>query len=410
MNKQRFVTSKMPTITVTECLGDLIIKGWPEPILYIQGGPFEATESEKGYTINCRGSLNLRVPIAANLFLDQVRGDLIIKNLEGDVNASEVNGSMIVKIVNNVTIANVYGSFTGKNIDGLLTADNVMHSLSLRNVTSAEVGAVHGDFSARYVEGSIQVDHVMGDVSLNTVNGSIAIQRVSGDANLRNLGGAASLEQIGGDLRLTGGLSAGKHIFRASGNMLLRWPPDEPINLTATASSIVRRLEFDSVTETGSQLAARLGDGETYVVLEAGSEILLQPYHESENEWGDVDTGEFDVDFAMSMSGLGEMITSQLDTRLEELSTRLRTQFGPEFSQKMAIRAEKAVEKALKRVERAQEQARRRYAPPPPPAPPRPSKARKASSQEQLKVLQMLEKGVISIQEATTLLEALEES
>lgn len=409
MNKQRFDTGKTPTITVSECLGDLVIKGWPEPVLYIQGGPFEATESEKGYTIACRGSLNLRVPVAANLFLDQVRGDLIIKNIEGDINASEVNGSMIVKIANSVTIANVYGSFTGKNIDGLLTADNVMHSLSLRNVASTEIGDVHGDFSARYVEGSIQVDHVMGDVSLNTVNGSVTIERTAGDANLRNLGGAARLDQIGGDLRLTGGLASGKHVFQASGNILVRWPPDEPINLTAMAPSIVRRLEFDSMTETKGQLVARLGESETYVTLEAGGEIMLKPYYDSGSEWGDVDAGDLDVDFTVSMEGLGEMLTSQLDTRLEELSTRLRTQFGPEFSQKMALRAEKAVEKALKRVEHAQEQVRRRYTPPPPPAPPKPSKARKASSQEQLKVLQMLEKGVISVQEATTLLEALEE-
>ncbi len=409
MNKQRFDTGKTPTITVSECLGDLVIKGWPEPVLYIQGGPFEATESEKGYTITCRGSLNLRVPVAANLFLDQVRGDLIIKNIEGDINASEVNGSMIVKIANNVTIANVYGSFTGKNIDGLLTADDVMHSLSLRNVASTEIGNVHGDFSARYVEGSVQVNHVMGDVSLNTVNGSVTIERTAGDANLRNLGGAARLDQIGGDLRLTGGLASGKHVFQASGNILVRWPPDEPINLTAMAPSIVRRLEFDSMTETKGQLVARLGESETYVTLAAGGEIILKPYYDSGSEWGDVDAGEMDVDFAVSMEGLGEMLTSQLDTRLEELSTRLRTQFGPEFSQKMALRAEKAVEKALKRVEHAQEQVRRRYTPPPPPAPPKPSKARKASSQEQLKVLQMLEKGVISVQEATTLLEALEE-
>ncbi|MCA9939897.1 MAG: hypothetical protein KC418_14750 [Anaerolineales bacterium] len=408
MNKKQYDTGSAPTITVSECLGDLVVKGWSDNVLYIQGDPYEVTESEKGYGISCRGSLSLRVPVGANLFLEQVRGDLIVKNVEGDVNAREVNGSMIVKIAHSVTIENVYGSFTGRNIDGLLTADKVMHSLSLRNVASMEIDTVHGDFSARYVEGSVQVNHVMGDASLNTVNGNVMIERCAGDANLRNLGGATRLDQIGGDLRLTGSLSPGKHVLRTGGNILLRWPPDAPLDLTATASSIVRRMEFDSATEEKGRLMARLGDGETNVVLEAGGEIVIKPLYESRGEWDSGDVDDFDVDISLTMEGLGEMLSTQLDSRLQEMSTRLRTQFGPEFSTKMAQKAEKAVERALKRVERAQERARRQYAPPPPP-PPKPSRTRKTSTEEQLKVLQMLEKGLISVEEATTLLEALSE-
>jgi hypothetical protein len=46
---------------------------------------------------------------------------------------------------------------------------------------------------------------------------------------------------------------------------------------------------------------------------------------------------------------------------------------------------------------------------PPPPPPPRSKKSEQVSAEEQKKILSMLEKGVITVEEAETLLKALEE-
>jgi hypothetical protein len=64
----------------------------------------------------------------------------------------------------------------------------------------------------------------------------------------------------------------------------------------------------------------------------------------------------------------------------------------------------------MRKLEKTQERMARRYGSPPPPRPPRspgPPEPQ-ASSEEQVKILKMLENGVISVDEANTLLDALE--
>jgi phage/plasmid-associated DNA primase len=104
---------------------------------------------------------------------------------------------------------------------------------------------------------------------------------------------------------------------------------------------------------------------------------------------------------------------------MANFSARMQKEFGPEFAarleqtaQEAATKAEKATEKAVKQAEKAatrlrwqaggdswtsahagdQEQS---------------SQKRKSTSKEQLQILQMVEKGIISPEEAATLLDAL---
>jgi hypothetical protein len=70
--------------------------------------------------------------------------------------------------------------------------------------------------------------------------------------------------------------------------------------------------------------------------------------------------------------------------------------------------AEKAMERAERQMRRAVHISRPPVPPKPPMAPFTFKPKSKASSEEQLKILKMVEKGIISPEEAGTLLEALE--
>ncbi len=401
MVKTHYDTGPEPVITVVECLGDLIVKGWPEPQVVALGERLQVEERDKGLTIRSSSRLTLRVPVGASLTLEQVRGDLIVKGVDADLHVNEVNGSVLVKSVANLDVQNAYGNLTVKNCHGTLRADTVMQAVSVRNVSDLVLGTVHGDLSGRYIDGAVTAEEIHGDLSLRTVSGDLTVQACAGDANLQNLGGRVRVERVAGDLRLTGGLAPGKHLARSDGEIILRWPVDAPLNLDAKGSRVRYELAFASVSEADNVLTAVLGDGETFLSLEAAGEILIRAHEEE-----DVTSAEIELDFGelgKTLSGLQETLTIHLDNQLAGVSARL-AELGPEFSQKMARKAELAVERALKRVEKAQERSRQRYAPPPPP----PSRPRKTSAEEQLKVLEMLEKGIISVEEATTLLEALE--
>lgn len=421
MTQERFETGKMPQITVEACQGDLLIRSGPEPAVLAKGDDYQSHESETGLSFSSQGDLSLRVPVAAGLSVTNVQGDLVIKNVNGDVSLSQVQGDAILAGLGNVRIGAVQSDLSAQNIDGSLHADSIHGDTVLRNSSDVTITTVLGDLSARYVNGFVHLDTVMGDINLHTVNGDVTIQTGERDANLRNLGGKTILLQsIQGDIRLYGDLRAGEHTFVAEGDIILRWPQNAPLNLKATAPQITNRLNLEGVVESDNTLTGHIGDGQTFVALTANGHIILKDLHLVKEEWSDYWTADdlgFNFDFVADLAGLGEQISSQVNEHVARVTADLETRFGPEFTQQMAEKIARKAERAAEKAERAAEKARRRahrsmkqarwhgqHTPPPPPKPAKP----KATKEEQLKILRMVEKGLITPEEADTLLEALE--
>ncbi|MDX1440587.1 MAG: hypothetical protein R3284_11865, partial [Rubricoccaceae bacterium] len=126
----------------------------------------------------------------------------------------------------------------------------------------------------------------------------------------------------------------------------------------------------------------------------------------------------FDIGF--DLSGLGERIASEVSSRMNDWSERFEREFGPEFaaridrtSQEAAAKAERAARRAEKAIRNVRWQteadfwttvshgthqtvAKEK------------SKERAVTEAEQLKILRMVENGVISPEEASILLDAIE--
>jgi DUF4097 and DUF4098 domain-containing protein YvlB len=419
MSKKRFETGHSPQVTISDCRDSLTISGGPEAMVIVRGDHYQVTESEKGLSIESDGSLAVRVPHGASLVLQAIHGNLSIKGITGDIHLADVRGNALMKNVGTVVVDTVHGDIVAKNVDGSFTLEQAHHDVALRNSGDLNIGSVRGDLAARYVQGSVTVNEVMGDASLRTVNGNVTIRHSRRDANLRNLGGINLVEKIDGDIRLVGGLAAGKHTFRARGDIVVSWPPDEPVNLTATAAKIRNRLDLVDVTEEEGSLSGRLGDGETHLLLEAEGHIILKQGRGEGNSFVNIDIDDADFEFGFNLGDLGEKITREVDSRLAEVAARFEKQWGPDLADKVeakaqaaAGRAEAAAEKAVRRAEQALKQARwhgerRVWTPPPPPSAPAAPKERKATDEERLKILSMVEKGIISPEEASTLLDAL---
>jgi hypothetical protein len=218
--------------------------------------------------------------------------------------------------------------------------------------------------------------------------------------------------KVKGDIRLTGGLAPGKHHLIADGDIVLRWPENAPLHLEATASKIRNRLNLSDVVEEEGHLTGRIGEGETFLILEAKGRIILKDVQPSK-EWDDFDGTEFDFDF----SGIGQKISTEIATRMHDFSSMMEDNFGPEFSARMeqqalnaAAKAEKAAAKAVEQVEKTAKQMRWQsdHSMWKPAAPTPPAKEQQATAEEQLKILKMVEKGTISPDEAAALLEAIE--
>lgn len=414
MSKERFETGPEVQVSIEQLGGDLVVRGWGETAVLVKGGQFDAQESKGELSIHSRDSVTINVPHRASVSL-LTHGRAIIKNFDGDLAVREAMGDLIIKGLHNVTIQVVHGNMIAKNIDGPLHVKQVMGDLHLRNAAAVTVGQLHGDLNGRNLNGSVNPGVVMGDINLRTVNGDVTIETGHRDANLRNIGGVIQMPRIMGDIRTWGRLAAGEHTLHADGDIVLRWPANAPLNLTAEAGHITNRLPLEDVVEKETFLSGRIGDGNTTIRLAAQGRIILKPEYGLEGEFADMEASNLDFDIEMEgLDELGEMISSQINNRMSEITSRLEKKFGPDFSQRMAEKAsrkaEQAMEKAMKEFERARHRAGRHasHSPWAPSAPPPPAPEKKASAEEQLQILRMLEKGIITTEEANTLLEALE--
>ncbi|WP_420627230.1 DUF4097 family beta strand repeat-containing protein [Candidatus Leptofilum sp.] len=414
MNQEKIFTGKAPHISIADCNGELVVRTWAETAVSIKGESFDITEGEEKLSISSQRALKLTVPIQSSLSVSYVNGDVALKLLEGDVSLVEVNGDVILRGGSNVHIQTLNADLSAKNLDGDLTVDLINGDASLRNIGGLTVQTIQGDLSVRNANGDVQLHQAHGDVGLRTVNGNVTIENGQRDVNLRNLGGIASVQGIQGDIRLYGGLSQGDHALAAERDIIVRWPITSPMNLTATAPTIKNRLPLEKETEMENTLIGRLGDGETNVSLTANGRIILKEGDIVNPKWHDATTFEADLDF--DFANFGSQITQQLNEQVAQISQKLETTLGPEFTQRMAEKITKKVEMATARAEKAAERARQRAE--------RQQRHRgvrvtrtvsqaqepkeKASSEEQLKILKMVEQGIISPAEAATLLEALE--
>jgi DUF4097 and DUF4098 domain-containing protein YvlB len=427
MSQEKFITKSTPHITVTHCHGDLIIRSWQENTVLCKGDNFEAVQDESGITASSSGDLKMMVPQESSLNLENVNGDLVVKYVSGHITINESHRDAILVGTGSVKINTVHNDVSAKNIDGDVSAEIVHGDTVIRNAESVNLGTIYGDVSIRNATGSVNLTEATGDISLRTVNGLVHIQNGLRDANLRNLGGEAIVENIQGDIRLFGGLSALSHTFQAERDIILRWPLNAPINLVAAAPIIKSRLPLEDVVEKEGSLVGRIGDGETNVSLTANGRIILKDANVVDPRWESDGMDAPDFDFTLELEGLGARLSTEIFDQLSRVTTDLENKFGPDFSKNIseriarkaeqaAARAEQAAQRAAEKAERAAERARRRAEytvrrtpgrPPAQPKPPEPPR-RKATGEEQLKILKMVEQGIITPQEAATLLEALE--
>jgi hypothetical protein len=153
------------------------------------------------------------------------------------------------------------------------------------------------------------------------------------------------------------------------------------------------------------------------LILNAKGRIILKEASSGQSSWEDFKKSDFD--FEVDLNGLGEHIATEINDRMNEWSIKLERELGPAFTTKVeksvlnaADRAERAAEKAVQKAERAAKkarwQSRQNIWTTPAVSTPSSAKEKKATEEEQLKILRMVEKGIITPEEANSLLEAIE--
>ncbi len=422
MSKQYYEPGKAAWVTIDNCAGNLLVKSWSDSRIGVQG-EHTAEQAEGMLTLSSKGSLIVWLPHGTSLAVNNVHGDTVVKGITGELQLETIASDLVLKTVGagGATVGTVHGNMAVRGVGGPLHIGAVSGELTCRSVVGGlRVDSVHGDLSARYAEGDVELGEVFGDIDLQTVNGDVQVAMAHGDVKLGNLGGLLNVKQCAGEILLRGDLIAGKHHLTADGDVVIRWPAGSALSLQATAATISTKLALDEMEErtdeeSGRQVVSgKIGDGEAVLIVDTGGRVVLKEAGQSELD-KDFETSWMSdaIGAAVDLSALPEHISSEIVSRMNELTARMEERFTGDYAQRMAEKAarkaERAVARAARQVAREQRRATHWHGPPAPPPPPPPRQRRQQpSAEEQVKILSMLEKGIISVEEAETLLSALE--
>lgn len=416
--EKRITTSSPSPKVILKVDGNLTLKGWDEMEILAKSSSqndlaFE--QSNEQVTILGEGDCSVRVPLNSQVTVERVEGNAIIKSLDSDLVITRVDGNLTLRGIGQVDLDKLDGNLVAKNISGSLTMIRIDGNATLKDI--------QGDLTVK--------DAIHGNLVLKDIDGNV---QASASGNV-----TSSFDPAPGN----------KYAINAGGNILCRIPEDASLKLEIPkASSIMVKLPGAVAANHGrAPYSQVLGEGDSEVLLSAGGNVLLAGMPP---DWEDTNLEvEIGKDFEDIAETFGSQVTQQFETQMQMLEQQIEAQlaglttmvgtsgFTPEQAEKISLRAKEAGERASlraqeriqrsqERLERKLEAARRRaemrtrtaelaardrrrreetyeWAPTTPIL-----DEEQVSEEERLAILQMLEQGKITPEEAEQLLMALE--
>ena len=417
MEKRVVQTSNSPKIELNVS-ANLSIKGWDKAEVIAEcSSPDDMVMDVEGddISISSKGNTSLRVPYGTMIPDGHISGDVSIKSIEGKMNFSQVSGNMSLRSVADVEIGKINGNLVAKNVDGNLNLTNCQGNVSIRDI-----------------KGDLMID--------TTISGNFSLKEIDGNAEARARGNVSvDLDPF----------PESKYEFEAKGNLSCRMPVDASVQVEIERGSNITvkmpGIEVPEKISTPYQLM--LGEGDARLTMGASGNISLVS-RPADWDMGDLEV-EIGEDFESVTESLNEQIAAQIEAQMEMMEEELehqldslsfsleKTAMSAEQAERIAQRAREASDRASRRAQekirrsqekmqrkldaaqrRAERKARaaeraardRRRRPEPPVSRPVPTKtaSEPVSEEERLLILQMLEQGNISLDEAEQLLAALE--
>ena len=344
--------------------GDLILEGGAADDLTLHGGrgDFRVEQMESQVAVVCSGDLRAVLPAKGQVMVERASGSVRVRGVSCDLKMERLSGDLTV--------------------DG---AENLW------------VEQVNGQAAVRNVRGSLLLGKVGGDLVGEEI-GVLTASRVGGDTYLRQVGLGGDLH-CGGDLLIAPTQCTLPMVrLTAGGDAMVHLLPEFNAEVQLNSNEREIHLNFgDQYSELNvKQHLLTLGTGGSQLIISAGGELML-----TDQEWEDES-----IRLHLDQAAAGQ--PWQMGLKIEKFDRKMRGK----MERKMGRMARKGF-----------------FVPPVPPIPPMPpmppmpmgskmgfgpqqhevpAEPREgASNEERLMVLQMLQEGKISAEQADLLLSAL---
>jgi len=373
---------------IVKCSGDLFLSGVEQSEVRFQSGEdrIRVNQANDNVYVETHASLDLTVPRRSNVIVERVGGSALIEDLDGTLTVQKVGGDLAMRRLATVRMDKNGGNCMVENVSGELI-----------------IGKVGGDLRVRGVSGPIQVGMAGGDLDLVIHGMGVTEGRAGGDAQVyftEALGERVSVK-AGGDASLYLPSSASGSFALNSGGETIQIHlvhGEQPVDQDVEA----RHHEF------------ALGEGGAKVEVMAGGDIrVTDEFEEPESISEDLDRREDAWNEARERHGQTPWSSGFGFDRSSAWADMISRR-----AQEAARRAEQRAQAATRRTEdqiraAAERELRRvdwqwRGGTPPTPPPPPTASAEPVTEKERLMILQLLQDGKISVEQAEMLLSALE--
>lgn len=407
---------KAPKIVIEIIAGDLHVKGWKRTEALIKTTCDDLVTFEQGEKItriDCPEECIVYVPFDAELEIKQVGGGARIRALGGSLEIGDIAGSLTLREVGPVNVGTIGGPLSAKRVRGDLKVNTVGGGASVRDVD--------GQFHAKTIEGNLRLGNVSGGISASTSgNAKVSIAPVPWQAYSVSAGGNLRC-QISDDINADITLESGANTIRIK---------------TPHKSEIIHENSY----------SMEFGEGGTAIHLTAAGKIDLNAIETESESMEDLDFDfnfdfELGEDFSRMAEDMARSATEQVETHLKSLESHLSGlsktledaglseersreihQRVEEARKRATQRAHEAAQRAQHKLERKLAAAQRKVA----------REARRSvrvksvnidvdalraakqsssdpvSDEERMLILQMLQEGKVSVEQAEDLLAALE--
>ena len=340
-----------------------------------------------------------------------------------------------------INIDRASGNARVRNLLNRLKIRRVNGNLALQNTESVEVEGISGSCLVQEIKGNLDIEKIDGHLRGETIYGDVEVGRVNGNVDLCGVAGKVRIH-CHGKIRLCLTQHNDSEIYlKSSNDITLNLPVDADATIDVKTSGRKAELQIGDRSETirDRDHTFVLGKGTQKIFLDSSGRIkimgepvdtteIAKLFKELDELWVELkkesearrEAKEREIHFEVEMMGKTAQIVEQA------MEGAIKTLGDPEFT---SLITQEAIEKTEKRVQEALRRVEERLktmgfepgapVPPKPPVPPNYSETAtfdleeekyKVTAEERLIIVQMLQQGKISVEEADQLLKALEES
>lgn len=377
--------------------------------------------------VTANASCQLTLPISSSIEIEKGMGSIEIEQNQNLITIEKVLGNLILQHINIAKVGKVGGNFSVRHASDMISVAKVGGELVVDSVGSFDGEKIGGECYCKDIQGDFKLGKAGGGAKSENVAGKLLLGKLGGSLVAQNVNIAEDIS-VGGDIQIKMFSISGSDIsLKAGGDVqvsLDKWHEGKDLSLNAGGDVDLRldegfegasfslssgaediRINFkdQNLVINEGHYEYRVGSSDRRVNVAAGGDIVVSGLTNVEFKVNEV-IGDLSDYFDYQESPFSELIQDRVRYATRKADAKIKAAQIRLDQMQEQVEKFRGFEIGLGGEENRPEAAPK---PPIPPVSRKPGK-KGATDEERLMILKMLQEKKITVDEAETLFQALE--